>query len=222
MKDPLIIALDVDSLDEARRFVKLLKKEVSLYKVGSALFTAAGPSAVTMIHDEGGRVFLDLKFHDIPATVARSCEAAAGLGVFMMNVHASGGGEMLRAAAAAVKKSDPPPLLLGVTILTSDAPAGNVSFEVVRLAVLSQESGLSGVVCSAREAAAVRKKCGSDFVIVCPGIRPAGSSKDDQGRVATPAEAIRNGADYIVVGRPILTAPDPVKVAGEILREIST
>lgn len=222
MKDRLILALDVDSLEEAHQFVRLLKKDVSLYKVGSALFTAAGPSAVKMIHDEGGRVFLDLKFHDIPNTVAKSCEAASRLGVFMLNVHASGGPEMLRAAAAAVKKSKSLPLLIGVTVLTSDASAGKVSSEVVRLAVLSQESGLSGVVCSAQEAEAVRKKCGKDFVIVTPGIRPTGFPKGDQRRDATPSEAIQNGADYIVVGRPILEARDPITAAREILHKIAT
>lgn len=222
MKDRLILALDVDSLEEAQRFVKLLKKDVSLYKVGSALFTAAGPNAVKMIQDEGGRVFLDLKFHDIPNTVAKSCEAASRLGVFMLNVHASGGPEMLRAAAASIKKSEFSPLLIGVTVLTSDASAGKVSSEVVRLAVLSQESGLSGVVCSAQEAEAVREKCGKDFVIVTPGIRPTGFPKGDQKRDATPSEAIRNGADYIVIGRPILESSNPLDTTKKILREIAT
>lgn len=213
IKNPLIVALDVPSFKEARRFVRLLKKRVSIFKVGLELFTAAGPDVVRMIHDEGGRVFLDLKFHDIPNTVARACEAADRLGVFMMNLHARGGVEMMKAARAAVRKS----LLLGVTVLTSDRNLTGTSKEVIRLAKGCRRAGLSGVVCSAREAKAVRKACGPRFLIVTPGIRPAGSSKDDQKRIVTPAEAVRSGADYIVVGRPILSAPDPLRVVESIL-----
>jgi orotidine-5'-phosphate decarboxylase len=218
-KDPLILALDVDSLKEARRFVKLLKNEITFYKVGAVLFTAAGPSVVRMIHDEGGKVFLDLKYHDIPNTVAKACEAAE-LGIFMLDLHANGGKEMLKAASAVIKKAEKPPLLVGVTVLTSRSADRSVSREVVRLAALCQDSGLNGVVCSPQEIEMVRSRCGKKFVIVTPGIRPAGSPyKDDQKRVATPSGALRSGADYIVVGRPILTASDPRKLAQAILEE---
>lgn len=219
----MIVALDVGSLQEARRFVRLLKSEVHLYKVGSVLFTAAGPEVVRMIHDEGGRVFLDLKYHDIPNTVAKACEAAAGLGVFMLDLHARGGREMLRAAAEAVKVADSPPLLIGVTVLTSDPSGPDVSREVVQWASLCYESGLDGIVCSPQEIESVRSRCGRKFVIVAPGIRPkieGASYKDDQVRIATPSEAVRRGADYLVVGRPILAASDPLKVVKAILGEI--
>jgi orotidine-5'-phosphate decarboxylase len=220
--DKLIVALDVDSFKEARRFVRLLKKEVRIYKVGSILFTAAGPDLVKMIRDEGGKVFLDLKYHDIPNTVAKACEAAAGLGLFMLDLHASGGREMLRAARAAVKKGGRSPLLVGVTVLTSREGEG-ISREVVRLAVECRKAGLDGVVCSPREIEAVRVRCGKNFVIVTPGIRPAGSSRqDDQRRVATPSQAIRRGADYLVIGRPILASPRPREVVQSILEEISS
>ena len=218
MKDRLIVALDVPSLKEARRFVCLLKEKVSLFKVGLELFTAVGPDVVRMIHDEGGRVFLDLKFHDIPNTVARACEAADRLGVFMMNLHACGGQEMLKAAESADRKF----LLLGVTVLTSDRNLPGTSDEVVRLAKECRRAGLSGVVCSAREAKAVRKACGPRFLIVTPGIRPSGASRDDQKRVVTPSQAIREGADYIVVGRPILSAADPLQMASSIVKEIAS
>lgn len=217
----LIVALDVASLKEARRFVKLLKKEVGLFKVGSVLFTAAGPEVVRMIHDEGGRVFLDLKYHDIPNTVAKACEAAAQLGVFMLDLHAGGGKEMLETAAAAVKRANPRPLLIGVTVLTSDSPARDIAVRVAQLAALCQNSGLNGIVCSPQEVKAVRAQCGREFVIIAPGIRTAGlSNKDDQKRTATPSEAFQEGADYIVVGRPILEASDPLRVVKAILGEI--
>lgn len=212
IENRLIVALDVSSLKEGRRFVRLLKKKVSIFKVGLELFTSAGPDVVRMIHDEGAKVFLDLKFHDIPNTVARACEAADRLGVFMMNLHARGGSEMMKAARSAVRKS----LLLGVTVLTSDSKRKGTSQEVVRLARECRHAGLSGVVCSALEARSVRKACGSRFLIVTPGIRPSGSSKNDQKRIVTPAEAVRLGADYIVVGRPILSAPDPLQVVESI------
>ncbi len=221
MKSRLIVALDVGSLTEARRAVRLLKRHVSLFKVGLELFTSVGPDVVSMIHDEGGRVFLDLKFHDIPNTVARACESAARLKVFMMNVHATGGSEMMKAAAQALRfGKGKKPILLGVTVLTSDARKKNTSQEVVRLAREAKASGLGGVVCSAEEAAQVRKACGKNFVIVTPGIRPAGSDAGDQRRIVTPSDALRNGADFIVVGRPILKAGDPVKAAIRILEEM--
>lgn len=216
IQDKLIVALDVPTFKEAQRFVKLLKKEVSFYKVGSILFTAEGPDAVRMIHDEGGRIFLDLKFHDIPHTVARACEAAARLGVFMLNVHASGGEEMLKSAAAAVKNLASPPILLGVTVLTSEM-GQDTADEVVLRAGLCQRAGLNGVVCSVHEIEAVRRRCGKGFVIVTPGIRPEGSAQGDQKRTAAPQEAFQKGADYIVVGRPILEASDPLRVVKTLL-----
>lgn len=223
MKDRLILALDVSSLKEARRFVRLLKKGVSLFKVGLELFSAEGPDVVRMVQDEGGRVFLDLKFHDIPNTVERACGVAADLGVFMLNVHASGGPEMMKAAAQAVRSyKGRKPILLGVTVLTSDPKRTGTSQEVVRLAREAKASGLNGVVCSALEASKVRKICGRRFVIVTPGIRPSGSDRGDQKRTATPAWALQNGADYLVVGRPILQSPDPQKAASEILSEIQS
>lgn len=222
MKNNLIVALDVGSLREARRFVRLLRKQVSLFKVGLELFTAVGPEVVKMIHDEGGRVFLDLKFHDIPNTVARACESAARLGVSMMNVHIRGGRKMMKAARHAVRSlKGRKTILLGVTVLTSDTKTSQTSRDVVRLAREAKSSGLDGIVCSAQEAAKVRKACGKKFVIVTPGIRPVGVERGDQKRVATPSFALRNGADFIVVGRPILKAPAPKKAVVRILQEMS-
>ncbi len=220
MKDRLIIALDVASVSEARRIVRLLRQEISVFKVGLQLYTLGGPDVIRMVHDEGGKVFLDLKFHDIPNTVARACEAAASLGVFMMNLHASGGREMLEAAVASVKNLKKRPILLGVTVLTSRAVGGGLEELVVSLASLCRDARLDGVVCSAFEAAAVRKRCGQDFVIVTPGIRPAGSLANDQKRIATPSEAVSGGADYLVVGRPVLTAKDPIEVVRSLMNEI--
>ncbi len=220
MKDRLIIALDVASVSEARRIVRLLRQEISIFKVGLQLYTLGGPDVIRMVHDEGGKVFLDLKFHDIPNTVARACEAAASLGVFMMNLHASGGREMLEAAVASVKNLKKRPILLGVTVLTSRAVGGGLEELVVSLASLCRDARLDGVVCSAFEAAAVRKRCGQDFVIVTPGIRPAGSLANDQKRIATPSEAVSGGADYLVVGRPVLTAKDPIEVVRSLMNEI--
>ncbi len=217
-KNPLIVALDVDSLKTAQSFVQKLKKDVSCFKIGSVLFTAEGPDVVRMVHDEGGQVFLDLKFHDIPNTVAKACEVAAKLGVFLVNVHASGGEEMLRVASQSVQKTKSH--LIGVTVLTSQMETKETPNEVVRLAKLCQDSGLAGVVCSAHEIEAVRKACGKNFLIVTPGIRPAGSMQGDQKRFATPAEAVQKGADYIVIGRPILESKDPLTIVQSILRSL--
>lgn len=210
----VIVALDVKTLKEAHHFVKLLKKETSLYKVGSLLFTAAGPDVVRMIHDEGGRVFLDLKYHDIPHTVGKACEVAAKLGVFMVDLHACGGKEMIQSAVQAVKSGGRKrPLLIGVTVLTSDPKTKNLLSQVTRLALEGQAAGLDGVVCSPEEITKVRQACGKKFLIVTPGIRQVGDRgrKDDQRRVATAKEAFRRGSDYIVVGRPILEAKDPLR-----------
>lgn len=218
MSDRLILALDVDSLHEAGRLVRLFRDKVSLFKVGLNLFTSVGPDVVRMIQDEGGRVFLDLKFHDIPNTVAQACEAAARLQVFMMNVHTRGGEAMMKAAAKAVGGKT---LVLGVTVLTSDPKGRATESEVVRLAETARASGLGGVVCSAQEAQVVRAACGKDFVIVTPGIRPAGSAFGDQKRVMTPRQAIEAGSDYLVVGRPVLEADNPIQVLDSILKELS-
>jgi orotidine-5'-phosphate decarboxylase len=220
MSDKLILALDVDSLQEARRIVRLFRDKVSLYKVGLGLYTAAGPDAVRMIQDEGGKVFLDLKFHDIPNTVAGACEAAARLHVFMLNVHARGGTEMMKAAAAAVVGRS---ILLGVTVLTSDAETQDTRTEVVRLAAEAKGAGLGGVVCSAREARAIREACGEGFIIVTPGIRPSDDrrTKDDQRRTMTPREALQAGSNYLVVGRPVLESPNPIQAVDSLLREIA-
>ncbi len=202
-----------------------------MFKIGSQLFTAEGPRAVERIAALGAGIFLDLKFHDIPNTVAGAVRAAAELpGVALVNVHASGGLEMMRAAARALAGMRRRPRLLAVTILTSLDGAtlrrigisGPPKRRVVTLARLAQEAGLEGVVCSAHELRAIRRACGSDFLTVVPGIRPASAAEGDQSRVATPAQAMRDGADYLVVGRPITEARDPRAAAQAILEEMTS
>jgi orotidine-5'-phosphate decarboxylase len=232
-RERLIFALDVDDFAEAERWVKLLHPQVGLFKVGKQLFTRCGPEVVHMVRGEGGEVFLDLKYHDIPNTVAMAGVEAARLGVRMVNVHALGGSEMMARTVAEIDARYPRgtagrPLLLAVTILTSateqtlrdvgiDRP---VTEMVPRLALLAQAAGLDGVVASPREVTLIRAVCGPDFRIVTPGVRPAAAALDDQKRVATPAEAIAAGADYLVIGRPIAAAPDPVLAAARILDEM--
>ncbi len=231
----LIFALDVDRFEEAERWVKLLHAKVGLFKVGKQLFTRCGPEVVHMIKGEGGEVFLDLKYHDIPNTVAMASLEAARLGVGMFNVHALGGREMMATAAARVREAVAAegaemPLLLAVTILTSSTDgtlqelgiARPVREMVPRLARLAQESGMGGVVASPREIALIREACGPDFAIVTPGVRPAFASADDQKRITTPAAAIAAGADYLVVGRPIANAADPVEAAERIVDEMAS
>ena len=233
IKSRIIVALDVDELEKAKNLVKLLKDDVAAFKIGKQLFTRCGPDAVKMVHDEGGRVFLDLKFHDIPTTVAKASLEVMRLGVFMFNMHASGGLDMMKKAVSAVKektleKGETKPIILAVTVLTSQGPEDlkrlgiNMEMEemVVNLASLAKEAGVDGVVASPKEIQAIRKACGKDFVIVTPGIRPASSSKDDQKRSMTPLEAVNAGADYIVVGRPITQAEDPLSAAQSINIEI--
>ncbi|HTL71286.1 MAG TPA: orotidine-5'-phosphate decarboxylase [Candidatus Eisenbacteria bacterium] len=229
--DRLIVALDAPTLKEAEQLVERLSPEVKTFKIGKELFTAAGPDAVRAVHARGGRVFLDLKFHDIPNTVASACLAAAALDVFMLNVHASGGREMMTKAAAALRlraESGRKPILLGVTVLTSlsapelketgvDRP---LEKQVEHLAALARECGLDGVVASPHEVAALRRASGPDFVLVTPGVRPAWASRGDQKRVMTPAEAVAAGADYLVVGRPITQDADPRAAAAKVLDEI--
>jgi len=227
MKDRLIVALDVDNLKKAKALVDRLYPAVRIFKIGSQLFTACGPKAIEMVHKRGAKVFLDLKFHDIPNTVARAVEAAKAMGVFMLNVHASGGKEMMKAAFDAAGRRGP--ILLAVTVLTSLDAQGLRSIGVKKsafkqvedLALLAESAGMAGIVCSAREIATIRKSCGRKFVIVTPGIRPLAAKTQDQKRIATPAYAMAQGADYIVVGRPITQAKDPASAAKSILGQIS-
>lgn len=230
-KDRLIVALDTSDLGQAREWVQGLKPLCSTFKVGLELFIHAGAKAVEMVHAEGGRVFLDLKFHDIPNTVARASAAATALGVFMFNVHCSGGAAMMEAAAEAARREAQalklkPPVVLGVTVLTSITPEALAveigipeppEAAVVRFAKSARQCGLGGVVASPREAALIRLACGDDFKIVTPGIRPAGENAGDQARIMTPEAAVGAGADYLVVGRPITSAPDPLEAARSLL-----
>jgi orotidine-5'-phosphate decarboxylase len=214
----VIVPLDFPDARSALALAALLDPALCRVKVGKELFTAAGPAVVEALHARGFEVFLDLKFHDIPNTVAGACRSAARLGVWMLNVHASGGEAMLRAARDAVATAARPPLLIGVTILTSLSAAdlarlgfhGSPEENVERLAGLTQACGLDGVVCSALEAPRLRAAFGRGFKLVTPGIRLEGAASDDQSRVVTPREALRLGADYLVIGRPIAQARDPV------------
>ena len=225
----VIVALDYQTASEALAFAARVTPQQCRLKVGFELFTAAGPAAVEALVQKGFDVFLDLKYHDIPNTVASACAAAARLGVWMLNVHALGGRRMLGAARAALDKSAHPPLLIGVTVLTSHSAsdlgevglAADPAAQVARLAQLVQESGLDGVVCSAQEALRLRAEHGPGFCLVTPGIRPAGSARGDQERVVTPAEAVRQGAHYLVIGRPITQAAEPLAMLAAINREIA-
>ena len=225
--DRLIVALDVPNLEDATRVVDAVAGITRWFKVGSELFTAAGPRAVAMVQERGGRVFLDLKFHDIPHTMAAAVNAAGRLGVAMLNVHVAAGEEALRAAVAAIAETredgrEHRSLLLGVTRLTSIEDRPEVMAQVVDAAARAKWCGLDGVVASAREAAAIKAACGPEFLVVTPGIRPAGVRPGDQRRIATPAEALRAGADYLVIGRPVLTATDPRAAVAAILEEMDT
>jgi len=224
----LIVALDVSSAAAAQKIVAAVGDSALTYKVGMQLYTAEGPQLVRDLVASGRRVFLDLKYHDIPNTVASAVHEAAHLGVSMLTVHAAGSGKMLRAAADAARATNPGLLVLGVTVLTSldenDLEKvgfrGTVRDEVLRLSALALANGCQGIVTSAREASAVRAELGDDFAIVTPGVRPAGAAHADQVRVVTPAEAIAAGASHIVVGRPITEAADPAAEAQAILQEI--
>ncbi|MDD5566171.1 MAG: orotidine-5'-phosphate decarboxylase [Candidatus Omnitrophica bacterium] len=223
IKDKLIVALDVDTLTRAERFVDILYPQVKLFKVGSQLFTAHGPEAIKMIGARGGRVFLDLKLYDIPNTVKNAVYTGVSQQpVFMMTVHTEGGIEMMRhasegAAQKAAELKIERPFIVGVTVLTSAHNTAATLGEVVKMALAAKDAGLDGVVCSVHEAAEVRKNCGKDFIIVTPGIRPQGVESFDQKRVATAQDAMQAGANFIVVGRPILEANDPLAVAEELL-----
>ncbi|HSI96381.1 MAG: orotidine-5'-phosphate decarboxylase [Methylophilaceae bacterium] len=229
--DPkIVVALDFAEAKQALTFVDRLDPALCRVKVGKELFTAEGPRLVEQLVGKDFGVFLDLKFHDIPNTVAKACEAAAKLGVWMLNVHASGGRAMMEAARNAVDKSTHSPLLIAVTVLTSMDQAalnevgvsGELQDQVLRLALLTEQSGLDGVVCSAQEAPMLRSKVAQDFCLVTPGIRPATASKDDQSRIVTPADALRQGSSYLVIGRPITQAADPIKALQAIHAEISS
>jgi len=213
----IIVALDVPDAAAALALAARLDPGLCRLKIGKELFVAAGPAVVQAVQERGFEVFLDLKFHDIPHTVAGACKSAARLGVWMLNLHASGGETMMRAARDAVAGFDRPPLVIGVTILTSLATAdleaigfaGSAAQNVERLARLTQRCGLDGVVCSAEEGPRLRAACGADFKLVTPGIRLPGDAKADQSRIVTPAEGVRLGADYLVIGRSITGAHDP-------------
>jgi orotidine-5'-phosphate decarboxylase len=230
ISDPrIIVALDFPDAAAARAMVARLDPGLCRLKVGKELFVAAGPDFVRELVDRGFGVFLDLKFHDIPNTVAQACKAAARLGVWMTNVHASGGPRMLVAAREALEGFEHRPLLIAVTVLTSMGPAelnaigvaAGPEQQVLRLAGLTREAGLDGVVCSALEAPALRRELGPDFRLVTPGIRPAGGEAGDQTRIMTPAQALQAGADYLVIGRPITQAPDPITALQQIHAEIA-
>ena len=220
----VIVPLDFPDAGAALALAARLDPALCRVKVGKELYVAAGPAVVGALHERGFEVFLDLKFHDIPNTVAGACRAAARLGVWMLNVHASGGETMMRAAREALATVARPPLLIGVTVLTSLGPGeleriglhGSVLDNVERLAALARGCGLDGVVCSAMEAPRLRAAHGAGFKLVTPGIRLAGAAPDDQSRVVTPTEALRLGADYLVIGRPIAQAADPVAVLKSI------
>lgn len=232
-KSRLIFALDVGSLREAEQLVKLLVREVGLFKIGKQLFLHAGPPVVRMVRDKGGEVFLDLKFHDIPRTVAKAAAEATRMGVRMFDLHASGSLAMMQQTVTEVNRvcrneGIRRPKILAVTVLTSltredlrrlGVQAG-IEGQVVRLARLAREAGMDGVVASPLEIARIRKECGRGFLIITPGVRPSRSGWDDQKRVLTPEQAIHSGADYIVVGKPIRDARDPLNAAREIVQEM--
>jgi len=226
----IIVALDFDTLDAAVALAKQLDPAQCRLKVGKELFTYCGPSVIDALHELGFEVFLDLKFHDIPNTVAKAVKAAAELGVWMVNVHASGGLEMMKAARAVLESyGDNRPLLIAVTVLTSmsgedlsqiglqDPPERQVQ----RLAGLTQQAGLDGVVCSSQEARELKASLGKDFLLVTPGIRPRNSAAGDQKRIMTPVAALEAGSDYLVIGRPITQAPSPLVALAAIAEEIS-
>lgn len=229
MNDPkIIIALDYPNAAPALALADRLEPSLCRLKVGKELFTATGPAVLEKLMQRGFEIFLDLKFHDIPNTTAQACKAAASLGVWMINVHALGGRKMLEAAREAIARSEEQPKLIAVTVLTSMAQPDLAEIGinatsadmVLRLATLARDSGLDGVVCSAQEAALLRKHCGNEFCLVTPGIRPASASRDDQSRVMTPQAAMQAGSSYLVIGRPITQAVDPLQALLDINQEL--
>ena len=231
--DRLIVALDVHSMEDMQALVEQLDDSVSYYKVGMELFYRVGANALSYLHEKNKRIFLDLKLHDIPNTVAEGLCSLAALHADMMNVHALGGYEMMKTAVQKVREhasraNIPTPKLIAVTILTSISSdtwqemgfSQKISDEVLRLALLAKKAGMDGVVASPQEASVIRAECGSDFLIVTPGIRPAGANIDDQSRIATPVAALKNGATHLVIGRPIRAAANPKAAAEAILHEM--
>ncbi len=229
MSDPkILVALDYDNQQQALELVDKLKPELCGLKVGKEMFTLFGPEFVKQLVEKGFKVFLDLKFHDIPNTVAKACKAAAELGVWMINVHASGGSKMMHAARQAIEECDNRPLLIAVTLLTSmdEVAYSEIGFkrdlpeQVEHLASISKSAGLDGVVCSAWEAKRLKEQLGQEFKLVTPGIRPPGSEIGDQSRIMTPEQAIAAGSDFLVIGRPITKASDPLKALYDISESI--
>jgi len=234
-KDRIVLALDVDTTEEALALVKQLTGYVGVFKIGMQLFNSAGPNIVQQVHDLGGRVFVDLKLHDIPNTVGAAGKVLTRLNSYMFNVHAAGGREMMRQAAEVSRKEADKlgvenPIILAVTVLTSISAKElaeemfvtgmKVEDLVVKWALMAQESGLGGVVCSPQEIGPIREACGPDFKIVTPGIRPLWSAANDQKRITTPRQALDQGADYMVIGRPIVQAADPCTAAQKIIDEL--
>jgi len=218
----IILALDVDTLEEAENFVVKLYPKIKIFKVGSHLFTAYGPKIIDLLHKKGAEVFLDLKYFDIPNTVAQAVAVAVRLKVKMLTLHISGGQEMLKAAVESAKKqagalNNPPPLLIGVTVLTSQKTNPR---EVLKLAKQGIACGLDGVVCSAQEGVMLRRKIKNNFIMVTPGIRPDASGEDDQKRVATISQAVKAGSDFLVIGRPILKAAEPLLQTEKMLGDL--
>ena len=227
MTNRIIIPLDME-YTSAVSIADKLDPNICRLKVGNQLFTSSGPKIVKTLHDKGFEIFLDLKFHDIPNTVYESVRSAANLGVWMINVHASGGSKMLDASKKALEGFDKPPLLIGVTILTSiseeiltEIGFNNLDKQVVRLTKLAQRSGLDGVVCAASDASKVKQTCGESFLTVTPGIRPKDADLNDQSRTSTRKEAIANGSDFLVIGRPITGSEDPTNALDNIYKEVS-
>ena len=235
LRKKVCLALDVDSSEEALELVNLMRNYVGVFKIGSHLFTKVGPKIIEDVRNLGGEVFLDLKYHDIPNTVANAVRMATKMGVYIVNIHASGGIHMMRAAVDAATSEAKnqqirKPILLAVTVLTSLTDQilfeelrvkYDVLSQVVHLAELAKSAGIDGCVASPKEILAIRKACGSDFVILTPGIRPTWSiTDDDQRRITTPAEAVKDGADFIVIGRPLIRANNPVEAAEQVVEEV--
>lgn len=221
---PLIIALDYPSVEQSLAMADRLDPQLCRVKVGKELFTSAGPVVVEELQRRGFEVFLDLKFHDIPNTTSKAVKAAVDLGVWMVNIHASGGRRMMEACRDVVETSSHKPLLIAVTVLTSIAPEELAELDlpsperqVLNLAGLAQQSGMDGVVCSAQEAVLLKREIGQGFTLVTPGIRPEGDDKGDQRRIVTPAQAVQNGSDYLVIGRPVTQSDNPIAKLQDII-----